>query len=516
MNRGTRGMAATRRFLADAGEPLLIGVAVVCTAVVLMRNPHGVVGVVLVGIGTAAATWVGTRRTTQLPTAMPWAAMMLLGVIAVALVPIGSHDMWAYASYGRLVEHYHANPYHAVVAQFPGDPVFRLVGGTWQHTPNAYGPLFTGVSAIVSRLAGTNLLLVRLGFQVPAAIAMFASVWIAARTAKRRAVVVLVGLQPMVWISVVNGAHADVYIALGAVVAVTLLARDQIIGAAIAIGLAALVKVSALFAAPVIIAVLVARGRRREAFQFASVVGGCMAISLLVAPSSLTSAASATHGIISRASPWRLFVLTHVVSSGTASVLGLVAAVAIVAEIARRSRDTDVAVAVALALATYAIVAGFTLPWYAVWSMPVAAMSSRRPVAALVALQGAAVLAAYQAGSTVSGGLVTTIVPILTVAALLVLVVHRPGAARLGLRRVDVDATPGQLGSELVQRRQRRVGSRRVGRRNREHERLDDDERDTVAREEARSSTPAAQAGVHALGGSASVVSDEDHRRAEI
>jgi MFS superfamily sulfate permease-like transporter len=43
-----------------------------------------------------------------------------------------------------------------------------------------------------------------------------------------------------------------------------------------------------------------------------------------------------------------------------------------------------------------AIVAGFTLPWYALWSMPVAAMASRRAVAVLTALHGAIVLAAYE------------------------------------------------------------------------------------------------------------------------
>jgi hypothetical protein len=440
-----------------ATERFLIGAAVVCTVIVLMRNPHGVLGVAIIGLGTAAATWVGTRETLHVPTAMPWLAMLGLAAISVALAPIGSHDMWAYASYGRLVEHYHLNPYHAVPAQFPGDPVFRLVGGTWQHTPSAYGPLFTGVSAIVSRLAGTDLLLVRLGFQIPVAIAMFACVWIAARTAKRRAVVVLVGLQPMVWISVVNGAHSDVYVALGAVVGVALFQRDRVVGAAVAIGLAALVKIAALFAAPVIVLVLLCQRRTRDAVNFVAAIGGLMALAALVAPSSFTSAANATHGIISRASPWRLFVGARVISSSVGSVLGLVAAVVIIAAIAWRGRATsDIAASVALALATYAIVASFTLPWYALWSIPVAAMSLRRPIAVVTAWHGAIVLAAYQAGTVsasgrISGGMLTLFLPLATVAILFTLILDRPAGGGLGLRRIDVDAAPGQLGPELVQ-----------------------------------------------------------------
>jgi hypothetical protein len=454
---------APRRLLGEgAVELLLIGVSAASAAIVLLGNLRGAASVVAIGVGTAAATWVGTRETLHVARSTPWAAMSLPAVIAVARAPLGSHDMWAYASYGRLVEHYHANPYDVVIARFAHDPVVQLVGVGWRHTPSAYGPLFVGVAAVISRLAGTHLLIVRLAYQVPAALAIFACVWIVARTTTRRAVVVLVGLQPMVWISVVNGAHADVYVALGAVAAVALLRRDRVFGAAAAIGLAALVKVAALFAAPIIVVVLLGQRRVRDAFRFTAGIGALMTIALVVAPSSFTSAAQATHGIISRASPLRLFVAGGLISPGMASTLGLVAAVLIIAEIARRNRYTpDLAAPVALALASYAIVAGFTLPWYALWSMPVAAMSSRRSIAVITALHGAILLAAYQAGDSsaaarFSGGLLTIVLPIVTVAALLLFVVSQPLPRRRS-GRVDVDATSGQLGTQLVQGRERGV-----------------------------------------------------------
>jgi hypothetical protein len=210
--------------------------------------------------------------------------------------------------------------------------------------------------------------------------------------------------------------------------------RNLVVGAAVVIGLAALIKISALFAVPVMIWVLIRRRRFVDARRFAVGVGAFLAIAWLVAPLSFTSAAQATHGMISRASPWRLLVNAHLVSSGAASMLGLVAAAVIVAEIARRNRDAaDLADAVALSLAAYAIVAGFTLPWYALWSMPVAAMSSRRSVGVLTALHGAILLAAYQAGTTSAlgrgvGGLLSTVLPLVTVVILLVLVATRPKA----------------------------------------------------------------------------------------
>jgi hypothetical protein len=443
--------------LGDAAvERLAVGVAVFATAIVLLGNVRGVASVVLIGVGTAAATWVGTRETLHVARSTPWLAMVVPAVIAVARAPLGSHDMWAYASYGRLIEHYHANPYHVVIAGFPHDPIVQLVGLGWRHTPSAYGPLFVGVAAVISRLAGTHLVIVRLAYQIPAALAIFACVWIVARTTKRRAVVVLVGLQPMVWISVVNGAHADVYVALGAVAAVALLRRGRVLGAAAVIGLAALVKVAALFAVPVVVVVLLGRRRFRDAARFTAGVSAFMLIALVVAPSSFTAAAQGTHGIISRASPWRIVVNAGLISSGAASTLGLVVAVLIIAEIGRRSRYTsDLAAPVALALASYAIVAGYMLPWYALWGLPVAAMSSRRAIAVLIALHGGILVATYQVGTgpeagRLSHGVLTIGLPLVTVAALLVLVVRQPVRSS-PLRRVDVDASSGQLGAELVQ-----------------------------------------------------------------
>ena len=146
----------------------------------------------------------------------------------------------------------------------------------------------------MSRLAGTHLLLLRLGFQIPVAIAMFACVWIAARTTKRRAIVVLVGLQPMVWISVVNGAHAMCTWHSARSSRSRCFSATACVGAAVVIGLAALVKIAALFAAPIIVVVLLCQRRTRDAVRFAATIGGLMALAAVVAPSSFTSAAHAT------------------------------------------------------------------------------------------------------------------------------------------------------------------------------------------------------------------------------
>lgn len=88
-----------------------------------------------------------------------------------------------------------------------------------------------------------------------------------------------------------------------------------------------------------------------------------------------------------------------------------------------------------------------------------AAVSSRRAVAVVTARHGAIILAAYQvATSSVSGrvgGLLTIVLPVVTVARLVALVVGQP--ERFWLRRVDIDAPSGQLGAELVQGGERGV-----------------------------------------------------------
>jgi len=85
-------------------------------------------------------------------------------------------------------------------------------------------------------------------------------------------------------------------------------------------------------------------------------------------------------------------------------------------------RFDDLAGATALTVGAASVFAAYILPWYTVWALPVAALSRRRAIVALVAVHAAFIVAAYQAGSARVGdvvlrGTVTTVAPLVTVAA---------------------------------------------------------------------------------------------------
>ena len=305
----------------SARDSVVFAAGTLPSLALLLGNQHGWAGIALIAAGTAIAVWAGTRRELAASPAVVWGALIVLAGVAVARPPMGSQDMWAYAMQGRILEHYHANPYVALPAHFAPDPVLALAGH--QHTPSTYGPLFVSFASLVSRVAGTNLVALRLGFQIPVALSVLGSIWIAMRTTKSQSVAALVGLQPFVWCAVVNGGHNDAFVGLAAVAAVVLVTRDRPASAGVALALGGLVKPTALLALPVLLAFFLARSGPRAAGR--ALVGAAIptAFGVAVASASVTAASRATRGLISRASPWRLLTETHVLAPGRASIVSV-------------------------------------------------------------------------------------------------------------------------------------------------------------------------------------------------
>src|SRR5450432_3652418 len=125
-----------------------LAVTVVCEAA-LVALPHvvGLVGVLLAVI--AVAGWglvVSDPRLESRPVAAVGAIALAL-LVAIAVPPRGSHDLWSYVMYGRTLAIHHASPYVHAPGAYPGDPFLHLVGSGWKGTTSIYGPLFTAISA---------------------------------------------------------------------------------------------------------------------------------------------------------------------------------------------------------------------------------------------------------------------------------------------------------------------------------------------------------------------------------
>src|SRR5205085_7215784 len=123
--------------------------------------------------------------------------------ISVAAPLLLSRDVYTYAAYGRIEALYHHNPYVATLASFGHDPFVAVTSAQWHHTHSPYGPLFTLLSAAITRLwtgsPGATILAFKLLTGLAIAAATGFAALAAARTRSQRAplAAALVGLNPV-------------------------------------------------------------------------------------------------------------------------------------------------------------------------------------------------------------------------------------------------------------------------------------------------------------------------------
>jgi alpha-1,6-mannosyltransferase len=214
----------------------------------------------------------------------------------------------------------------------------------------------------------------------------------------------LVGLNPLVIVSVVNGGHNDALVGLSVLGAALLAERDKPAASGAVLALGALVKITALLALPALAVWLLVRHGRRSASTVAGVGVATVMLGYALAGPTALSALNANHRLMSRASVWQIAHtiagldnhthLFHLTGDTWLAAFGL-GAVALTGMLALlvawwRRRDSELGVVVALAVTTYLVAGLYVLPWYGMWMLPAAALGRRRGP-----LVYAAVLAAF-------------------------------------------------------------------------------------------------------------------------
>ena len=211
----------------------------------------GVAPIALIVIATAG--WWGTvaalrRDANAVPLRTLVSVIVGVSLAMVVFPPRHSRDVFSYSMYGRIVSAHDANPYADVPSKFREDPLFARVGKHWNGTPSRYGPLFTAASAIGTAVLPARPLPLRLWFQ---GLTLFGALGISMLVWKRSrspAALAFVALHPLMTLSIINGAHNDVFLGLGALAFVVLLERERFVLAGSALALAALVKLTAVLA----------------------------------------------------------------------------------------------------------------------------------------------------------------------------------------------------------------------------------------------------------------------------
>jgi alpha-1,6-mannosyltransferase len=311
--------------------------------------------------------------------------------VAVQLAPLGaplliSSDAWTYWDYGRIAAVHGANPYVSTPAAFPTDPAFPNVGADWRDTTSVYGPAFTQASEPIALAAGSSADAAAWIYKALAAACVLAATGLAALASRRRAFAcAFVGWNPLLALHFAGGGHNDAWMAalVLAALAAAAAGRRRLAGAAWAAAI--LVKWVALLFLPLRALEARARGRRVSHAGFAAAAGVIAAAATLQFGWHWLGA----FGPLARnANQETSFALPHRLESigvpdGVA--LGLFAAAFAVAYAwllleAWRGRARLGLAAGLLLLAT-----PYLAPWYAVWTVPLAAAEDDR-AAQLLAL----------------------------------------------------------------------------------------------------------------------------------
>jgi len=334
------------------------------------------VAAVLVFCGCYA---LALRWAAAIPRRRLWAAIVLAHVAAALAPPLLSGDVFGYIGFARLAALHGLSPYAFTAAAAPGDAIHPLLGWTTVTTP--YGPLFTLLSEALVPLGIAGGLWV---FKALAALTSLATVWAIWRIAERlgrepRTAVVLYGLNPLVIVFAVAGAHNEtlfgMFLAAGALALVS--GREQRAGVSLAVATA--VKASAGLMLP--FALIGARRRGRLATAIAAVLVATVVVGVV---------AFGTH-VLDIGSAWVVEqgqIAGHSIPSQVSKLLGLGPlatgvrvvfivgfAAVLVATLWRAGRGAWWLDCYGWATLALLAATAWILPWYGVWALLPASLS---------------------------------------------------------------------------------------------------------------------------------------------
>lgn len=338
-------------------------------------------------------------------------ASIVLANIAFTLGPeLVSSDVFGYIAYAREAALHGLNPYVSTPVSLGHDGILQFI--YWKHQASPYGPLFTILSLPLGLISTAAALW---SYKVVAGAASIAIAFLVVDVARRRGLhpvraTLFFGLNPVLLVYTVSGAHNDLLAVALVLAAVALVLRGRSgLGAGAAVAAAA-IKLTLGLALPFVLVGAWRRGagargagaRRANArlagARSAAPRGAALAILALGIPTlvlfgphiidQLRRISSDPQFDIAFSGPDRLATVlgTHIGSGVRAACTGAAAVAALVALVwAWRGADWITAAGWAF-LALIAAIASLA-PWYLVWLLPLAAVARGRalPAAALLA-----------------------------------------------------------------------------------------------------------------------------------
>ena len=374
-----------------------------------LAGPFGNTGIglgdytlIAVVLAMLASYALAIRYAGQLSARTVIASIAAMHVLVLLAPPLLSTDIFSYQVYGRLQHLYGFNPYiagpHAVL-----DPVVSYVGAKWSYTPTVYGPLFTEISYLLAPLSIASSVLAYKAIAAFASLGTIALVWQSARLRGMNPVkaAALVGLNPLVVVYGVGGGHNDLLMMVLLMAGVYLvLARHERLGSAMMVA-AAVVKLTA----GVMLAFAIASGggRRARDHRRDVLLGAVATAALFIGLAFLWFGTGPLHLFatvqkVQSEGDWHSIpgFAGAVLGTSVGHIVGIVLGVGFAGVCAWLLRRTwrgeldwiDAGAWTAFALL---ITASSLLPWYVVWLLPLAALSSDRRLTTIAVVTTSAV-----------------------------------------------------------------------------------------------------------------------------
>ncbi|HXD59341.1 MAG TPA: polyprenol phosphomannose-dependent alpha 1,6 mannosyltransferase MptB [Thermoleophilaceae bacterium] len=309
--------------------------------------------------------------------------------------PLLSQDVFSYIAYARMGVEHSLNPYTHTPLDIPTDPVFPFAGS--KDAVSVYGPVFTLLTYPLAPLGVAASFWVLKVVSAACSFGIVALVWGAARRLGRDPVLpaLIVGLNPLTLVHVVGGAHNEALLMLIVVAALGLGSRVSGVGG-VAAGVS--IKASAGVVAPYL--VVGAREQWRRALLIAvAVLAGIALLGLAVFGTHALDALGFLNSNQERSSRWSFPYKTAQLlgallpgerldyRDAVRIVYGVAFAVVALWLLVRTWRGMDPIRAAGWATLALLIASAWLVPWYALWLLPLVALTlDRRLLIATTAL----------------------------------------------------------------------------------------------------------------------------------
>jgi hypothetical protein len=303
---------------------------------------------------------------------------------AVQLAPLAapvllSTDAYSYWDYGRLGAVHDANPYEVRPIAFAEDPAFKRMGAQWRNTTTVYGPAFTLASEVHAKAVGDSAAAAAWTYKALAGLAMVAMVFLAARIALRPAYgAAFVGWNPLLAVHFAGGGHNDAWMMALVLSALALGAtgRRQLAGAAWATALA--VKWVAIIFLPLRALEARRQGRRVGHLGFAAAAAVLVLLAVWRYGTSWFDAFGPVGRNLREGSNYSIPSRLESLGAPHGLAVGLLAGLFVLAYLWLLREAWRGRARLGLAGGLLVVAAPWLVPWYLVWTVPLAAVEEDR------------------------------------------------------------------------------------------------------------------------------------------